>query len=426
VNLNDKKNHDFLVAPFGKFVLIYFPDGVKYFKITPNNEYIQPSNEEKLELDKVFVKKIDSFDSFYKYHQNLSIEDLIKANPELPNDKDFINLVNHIEKIIPDGCKENLYRNLSTLKILYNQPDVPGVASYNGKYNTISFATNQEETLKRTLRLETIDAQTAAYHLSSTLFHEILHMASSFYDEKTGIYYSGLSTINLGEDAIHSSRAINEGVTAMIEHHFYPECLRNTGYLEEICIAGHLNSIVGLDNILKTYFSAKGIEPIKNELYGLGVDRELIDILFPRVEINYITKEERVTSPNTALANLETTLIDCSEAKLRQMIDNGKITTEEELNNHLMVIQPNVLTTDKAPFFRRGIENCLNMNEVDEWLENLKKNIHQHYHARTKNESLANSNLTKDDFLSMISQEPIIEELSQVEPNIEVELGRSR
>ena len=131
---------------------------------------------------------------------------------------------------------DNFMRNIDNIKIYNKWMNVFNLfdgtmAEYDSKKNTISLYT--------------------PYLLETTFNHELLHVASSYYDKENDINYCGFFQENksatLGD-------ALNEGYTEYLNDKLFYIDISKTYYLYEMVVASLMEIIVGPNNMQKLYF----------------------------------------------------------------------------------------------------------------------------------------------------------------------------
>ena len=122
------------------------------------------------------------------------------------------------------------------------------------------------------------------------LTHEMLHMASSYYDAERDIVYGGLhkAPYELRTDSLDGGSyvALTEGITEYLSHKICKYNL-SIGYKEQYEMVEKLIDICGEDTIYLAYFEAKGPEIIKKKLYEIIPNRDKIDQLFGDIELGF-------------------------------------------------------------------------------------------------------------------------------------------
>lgn len=131
---------------------------------------------------------------------------------------------------------DNFMRNIDNIKIYNKWMNVFNLfdgtmAEYDSKKNTISLYT--------------------PYLLETTFNHELLHVASSYYDKENDINYCGFfqenKSVTLGD-------ALNEGYTEYLNDKLFYIDISKTYYLYEMVVASLMEIIVGPNNMQKLYF----------------------------------------------------------------------------------------------------------------------------------------------------------------------------
>lgn len=187
--------------------------------------------EKTIELNMDFtpknVKKI-------KLPPELQIDYLVTNEVENANEhlKSSINkFIKMLHQNLPEELLLFFYRNIASLDIQigdekYNpETDMTTIGSYWAFKNRMVVSDDKDET---------------------TIFHELFHMASSYYDFKTLTKYSGFCQNTTG-------KGINEGYTQLLANRYtekFSDC-----YLYETRIAGIVEEIVGKDKMQENYFT---------------------------------------------------------------------------------------------------------------------------------------------------------------------------
>lgn len=174
-------------------------------------------------------------------HIKLTKEDINKIkNKALGNQ-----LIKFRKKLYKKFKSENLNllnNNIKSLKvkIKYVAPEILLLKFASGKYK---IRKNKIELIK--------------YFKDGTTHHELLHMASTFYDKKAKLGFCGFQQINyLKEETI--GRGLNEGYTEILTNRFFKKETKNIDYSYEICkfFVLKLEEIVEKDRMEKFYITA--------------------------------------------------------------------------------------------------------------------------------------------------------------------------
>ena len=181
-----------------KFIFIY-DNGKRKILKEENGQLLPLSPEEQEVIDKIFT-----YDNGYIYYMSKRLDKIILDNDKLDADLHVYKLLGWLEKLIPEDCRENFYRNLSTLQIHQNLDAINdeqvdeyrgGEASYDFRTNTITVYRNYISwlwKLAQELAQEINNPQDffeKEYYV--VLLHEMTHMASTKYDPETEICHCG-------------------------------------------------------------------------------------------------------------------------------------------------------------------------------------------------------------------------------------------
>ena len=154
----------------------------------------------------------------------------------------------------------------------------------------------------------------------STLFHELLHMASTKYYEENKFAKVGFAAYNKSKK-IQANVALNEGYTEFLNtRYFYNFIKKNSGEYYEIekFLSSIIENIVGRNLMTKSYFKAT-IKPVVNALYNYG---NINDLKLFLNDSEYIADE-----PSDI--NIHKFLLPAYQFKLIENLINKEITTDE-------------------------------------------------------------------------------------------------
>lgn len=174
-----------------------------------------------------------------------------------------------IKKItqIPNVDLTNLYNNIKTLKVETNKnKHKMAKMNKNGSY--------------------VADENTIYIYNIKSIYHELLHMASSIYDKKTDRRYIGLSQTFPKNGKLYGiGKGINEGYTDVLANRHFGKKIHS--YLEQAKIASWIESVIG-NEMMNYYFKADllslvndlseydEIENIKNLLIKIDIVHRFI------------------------------------------------------------------------------------------------------------------------------------------------------
>ena len=307
------KNSYFIIGGI-KYVVIFENGKISFLKEDDNQ--LVPLNEQELKV----------IDTLYKYDDrpiivNTMMDQLIADNKGSLNGKSTQEIVRCIEQLIPENCRGNFYRNLKTLN--YDIVDTfkeispskdqsskqweSGITGYyEYKSNSICL---DSSFIKKIFELSKEEKNSNSFFVNEyrhLLFHELLHAASTRYDSTANIAFSGFD--NTGSE--NRNVGLTEGFTEAIASANLPSSYeKSSGYFNEIYISLQLAAIVGTDVMLSSYFSANGLEAIKEKLNEYGIDIETANALFDLIELNFSISKAYPDFQNGILANIETIML---------------------------------------------------------------------------------------------------------------------
>jgi hypothetical protein len=204
--------------------------------------------------------------------------------------------------------------------------------------------------------------------LESTLFHELLHMASTNYDEATNNIYSGLEIIS--DDKV-LNYYLNEGFTELMTINFYPE---SHNYKDVTNIANIITNIIGIDKVKDIYFYANKSSLDLQEYLSKITDGANIKLLFSNIEGIYNRKQKNdIDNYNFALqSSILSGLMPFLKDAIKSGIDSKIFNSKKEIDNYYNKrIKPH-------------LENLINMMKMDEintsiFTNELKENCYDNF-----------------------------------------------
>lgn len=328
-----------------KFVIVY-NDGKREILKEEQNQLVQLSQEEQKLINDILAYDDNPICKSQRLTQ------IFIDNDKLSSDLHVYNLLEWLEQNIPENCRENFYRNLSTLQINQNLDVINNqqtheftggtVASYDGKTNTININEDFIYSLwQRAQGYENPQSYFDREYLVA-LLHEMSHMASSRYDHETGIWYNGFDR--------HGDRntGLNEGMTEIVAMAGIPGTNEiSSGYYVEASLVNQLIHVIGNEEVISSYFSAQGVEGIKHRLSEFGLNEHEAAYLLDQIELNYVVHSKFPDCSTDALGSVQSTLLDCFEERCRREISNPNF-DGEKLETMLstygcMLVTPEVL-----------------------------------------------------------------------------------
>lgn len=238
----------------------------------------------------------------------------------------FNEIIFKFYKVLEDNFSHHnlsaFYRNLKDLKVRkrnYNILDLISMQLFQtldaGSYNT-----NKN-------RLTVIDK--ASDDISSIVFHELLHMASTIETKQTtfvGFHQENkITKKNIG-------MALNEGYTEYLNKKYFNSTL-DTTYEDEISIAERIEFIIGKDKMQELYFTAN-LNGLIDELSVYTSKEEAFDMIKTLDKI--MTSKEKEESKRIKYSEIRKKLSKIYIEQQKQLLDKGQISEEEFFKRKIM------------------------------------------------------------------------------------------
>lgn len=240
-------------------------------------------------------------------------------------------LLERFTKIMMKNCSFEdltiLFNNINTLKIHCKSFKILNLifnTNYAGEYNTITNTINiNDEEIKK------------------DIFHELLHMASSFY--KNGVVFSGFSQLRFSS----IGDGLNEGYTELLCRRYFVKDEVEDSYKYLTFVSKKLEKIVGKDKMLSLYLNAN-LFGLINDLKEYATEEEIMCFIKNTDFIyKYLDKEKAELALKNMLVEsikeINEFLVKVYFKKLLIQLNASKITYEQFISNMLKYI--NSLTT---------------------------------------------------------------------------------
>jgi len=291
-----------------------------------------------------------------------------------------------IENIIPKQYRDNFYRNLRTLKIHLNidektkDMNSDSAGSYNSINNEIILNYVDNQRLKEISKKNSNPDNFFWTQINSTLVHELLHMASTYYDKDNNIELSGFNKFPC-EGLLNSNRGLTEGMTEVLACMIVPGSVEiSCGYYIEEGLINQLALIVGPQVMIDSYFGNLGTKDIINKLDVL--DKKFFDgtMLFQYIELNYRIGNEK--GEQTILGKIQYRLVKYFEKKIIKDIYNG--ITEEEIKKEMYMYKCMLITSDVLVGMKKNPDDYPNLKESIELFTELEEKVNKMYSNSVK------------------------------------------
>ena len=353
--------------------LFFVYNNIKYFV-----EYIDKKmnifkfyNGEKTKLTGVEEENIktllNSKDS-YIYDSEI-LTNLIKGNIQIENKEYVLSYLQWLEKIIPEDCRSNLYRNIKDLKYMkkldaYSSNNksyssgYPVVAEYNTKTNSLNI---DEKSISELWQVaQTTDNPQEFYfkHYARVLSHELNHMASSNYNYETDISLCGFDKYPTDDISEHN-RGLTEGFTEIISSAGLSNSIdSSSNYYIEASFINQLFQIIGTESFVRAYFSNLGVAPMQEELYKIIEDYNKSFQLFRDIETYFDVKD--FCNEQNIVGNIQLTLLEYLDKKLDSILDYFHV---DEIRRILSIYENMIITPEKIREMGKNPQQFYNVVE---------------------------------------------------------------
>lgn len=240
-------------------------------------------------------------------------EILTSLEPKI--DKKIENFTNIITSFVPKEYLINFYNNVKNLKLKPKKSNTISKtfeASYDAVDNYLKINVDVDEYV---------------------IYHELLHMASSTY--QNGIAYSGFNQASLNFSSgiiLNVGVGLNEGYTELLNKRYFSKeenINASEQYYYLTFVAERLEEILG-ENVMNKYYFSANLPGLMNELSKYmpkeQVERFIIDTDFI---FNHIGNKKSVVSEKNkiefCLNNINNFLVICLYNKLSSELNNEKI-----------------------------------------------------------------------------------------------------
>ena len=337
------------------FIVSFTNNKIHIYKLN-NGNYIELNAKEKEELDTLLNSQYS-----YIYDSEL-LRSLVIKNDKIESKKYLYDFLIWLENIIPLGCRDNFYRNVSTLSTELNLDfDGTGEISSNygapAKYDTLNNKIIMEKSeLSKIREIANQTTNPDEYYwkeYSQVLLHELSHMASSKYNPDSGVVLCGFDTYPTNE-LESQNRGLTEGFTEIIACAGIPSRTSeiSSGYYIEASIINQLIQVIGNETLLKSYFSNNGITDIKQKLHEFIPDTNKSFQLFRNIELNYQIRH--INEEQNVLGSIQSTILDYLEIKLQKLYELGE---SENIANVLSIYEQLLITPEKLEAMNKKPEN---------------------------------------------------------------------
>lgn len=306
--------------------------------------------------------------------RNDYLSEILNANTNLLQDlsvnkflqNEFLGMLKNIETIIPEDSRENFYKNLKTLRLNIcdtTEIDENSGGFYNRKTNEIGINKDMLENLRITNKSS--DVEELKCMILETMYHELLHMASTTRDEKTGYYVSGFQNIERDQNGEFLYGETFEGMTEGFAEKLTVLTFRkntfesNSMYGRQINFVDHLSELTDLETMKRTFFNNRsGMELINKKLEEIDGKKSHIE-LYLDIEREYNSNHSGEINDeyeDFLLFSIEKQLLHLSSEKIKILLDKNPDMTNEEISDFWMRIAGTVNFPEKLELMGENIK----------------------------------------------------------------------
>lgn len=170
------------------------------------------------------------------------------------------------------------------------------------------------------------------YFTISSIYHELFHMASSFFNKENKLGYTGFSQTYYKLKITNIGVGINEGYTELLAHRYFGEKHKMPkSYKFEVGIVEELEKIIGQEEMKKLYLNANLTGLIEN-LKQYASEEEIlnfitgVDLVHNHSSDLFLLKNDKM---RTSIINIYTFILQAYITKLKKQVETGIITINE-------------------------------------------------------------------------------------------------
>lgn len=338
------------------------------------------------------LKKLQIKNKFILYTQMLI--ELIKSNKSLQNkDYDYTDILSYIEEQIPEKNRANFYDKLKTLQIELNldpnrkqleaEDELPKAGYYNIETNKIVISSEFIKILKEISLSMPDNNSFFIENLEKCLLHELYHMASSTFNEETGIYSSGFIKNCDDENIYNSNKGLTEGFTELLACCRTPFSNEVTmEYQVEMMLINQLIQIIGIKPVYDSYFYNLGTDLLSEKLFEVSPNMpEEAKKLFINIEFNYLL-ELLGNQEQTFLGESQRILVAFYSQKIYSDIENG--VQEDEIRKSMSTYKNTLITDEVITSLGKDPSKYPNLNISTKMYQYLEENVNETFKGSSK------------------------------------------
>ncbi len=300
------------------------------------------------------------------------------SNKNLKYKEYLIPYINWIESIIPENVIKNLYRNIEKLEFefgieyvsLRKDENLPSGRYYVNENKILIYKHTIEKITGKPYE-SLSPSELNSQELNEKILHELLHMASSEYDEENNVKKTGFDNLNNENER---NIGLTEGFTELLAFAGSSYMNLSSGYLKEVFFAKQLSLVTSFETMKQSYFGNYETKLLEKELNSIIPNELMAKELFRNIENNYNLEQKVKTKEQTFVGNIQATLIKYFEQKMILLINNNSI-TKEQLVNFLSQYEVSLIKPEIIRVQLGNPENYIGLNESIEYFRRVKENL---------------------------------------------------
>lgn len=355
---------NYLIINNSKIYIEVMDEKFTFYKQDNDSKKILSIKEEKEIRDMI---KINNYDILFSD----ILDNIIKENNKFNEKNELIDLLKKVEKLIPINYRTTFYENIKKLQISFTDDDIEKNGCYMVKENKIEISIKHLENDKNISE----EKYPGLYYrkLKRIIAHELFHMASSKYDIKNDITYTGFNKFPL-EDDLETNMGLTEAFTSIMESIVLPDEIIDfsNNYFYSTQLLLQLIKITNLDIIAKSYYLNMGTKLIEDELNKINNDQDKTKRFLRFFELSYICTTKKLEHTYTTVCQNE--LIELFNKKLNILLKNNIISYEEAQKN-IIEYEKLLITPEKIKLKNNNINNFVKLDLSLEYFKYLKQSF---------------------------------------------------
>ncbi len=328
---------------------------VSYTKIENNHE-VPVSHQELSYFQNNFSSYLSFFIADYYLSKNNNI-DLLEKRLIRP-------ILSKVEEIIPTSYRTDFYKNLKTLKVVFEEESNKSKAHFKAKETKTKghvvalYDSHNTLLVNKTYFQKTIlksDNKSAVTIFKSTIFHELQHMSSTKYDFSRKAM--GFGFYSIYDNGKFEYIGLTEGYTQLITSIFYPNEIMETNYSIPSLLMYQLMQIVGKNILDSAYYDEHSLTGVINKLCEYIPDYSLAKYLLDTIEEVYYSCFN--DKKNNYLHEVQSIMKHYLKAKIDKSLAEGM--NEDKIITKVEKFRKSLITEEKLRYLNINPKKYLNI-----------------------------------------------------------------